>query len=152
MAKGPRIDVISPSYIGEDKIRLTVDARSRLFVNHAITLLCDYSKADQDGGACPPLVFTIQPEFGDGEGYSQRVFTQRPSFVTFIADRAGSYLCTLRERNHNRWQGRLHVLVGGERVQERRRAVPAAVSSNAADRFLSDTLLIDSDGSRMVSG
>lgn len=153
MATRNTIDVVSPVTVGEDKIVLRVDPRSRLLVNYAITLLVDYSRTESDGsGASAPIVFTVQPEFGDGEGFQRQVFERRPTYVSFVVEHGGSYLCTVRERDHNHWQGRLHVQVLGERPREKRRPPASPVSSLAADRFLSDTLLIDSDGSRMVSG
>jgi hypothetical protein len=96
--------------MGEDRIKLGVDERTRVTAQRPITLRVDYTRADEDGGVVLPLLFTVQPEFGDGEGYTEKVFDRfRPQTITFSVLEPGSYLVTLRETTHNKWQGRLRL-------------------------------------------
>ena len=137
MAVEQRIDVISPAYVGEEKITLSLDPRSLARVGQPVTLRVDYAAADRSGGVGVPLVFTVQPEFGDGSEYIQQVFTStRPSTVTIALSRPGSYLLTLRESARNHWIGRLRLSVEGE----------SSVAENAAEgrEFVPRSFLGDS--------
>ena len=77
------------------------------------------TKADFDnhhpGGVVLPLILQVQPAFGRGVGYFEKVFRKtRPNSFAFSVPSAGQYLVLLRECFHNRWQGRLLIQVEGE--------------------------------------
>lgn len=111
-------DLVSPAFVGDDRIVLEVDQNSflagNLAVERPITVQFDYSAADPEGVELP-MILEIQPEFGDGDAYRRIVFTRfvPPSF-TFKVLGAGKYLILLKERFHNLWQGRLSIEVTGD--------------------------------------
>lgn len=113
MSKG--LDRVSPTFIGEDRITITVDPVSLpLLAFSIITLNFDYSQT-APVGVVLPLIMQVQPGFGRGAGYFEKVFRrQRPSQFAFSVDSAGRYLVLLKERGHNFWQGRLIFEVEGE--------------------------------------
>lgn len=111
-----RIDTISPLEVGEDRISVTLDPASLVVEGKPISVQFDYADADVDGGVVLPLVVSVQPAFGDGAGFQRDVFrSNRPSQFTFLVDKAGEYLITIRESAHNQWQGRLLLNVEGNR-------------------------------------
>ena len=112
------IDIISPVYVGEDKISITVAEESKpLLALRPITVNIDYSGAGTDGITLP-LRFIVQPGFGEGGpagGYIEKIFRRdKPTSYTFTPIGAGDYLILIKETGHNRWQGRLVVTVGGD--------------------------------------
>lgn len=115
-----RIDFMSPLYIGEDKVRVTVDpSTDPPTAGKPVTLNFDYTDADEAGGLVLPLVLTVQPPGVEGVGYVTHTFTRhRPSSYTFTARDAGTYFILLKESAHNRWQGRLLMEVAGEKYSQ----------------------------------
>lgn len=109
------LDVISPLYIGQDKIVISVDPSSQpLLTSSLITLNFDYS-ATAPGGVVKPLKLQVQPSFGNGEGYFEVTFDLfTPDSYTFQAGGAGDYLAVIKEIGHNSWQGRLLFTVKGD--------------------------------------
>lgn len=120
-----RIDTLSPSYMGEDRIVITLDdATNPPRSDRAIIAHFDYGEADEAGGVVLPLILEIQPGFGNGDGYVKRVYRTRvPSTYTFRVSSPGDYLIVLRESGHNRWQGQLTFTVVGDK----RRATNARI-------------------------
>lgn len=113
------LDIISPTFIGTDTIVITVDPVSQpLLAGRTITLNFDYSDAEP-GGVVLPLILQVQPAFGRGAGYFEKVFRKRAlnSFAFTVAS-AGQYLVVLRECWHNSWQGRLLLEVAGEEFSQ----------------------------------
>ncbi len=111
-------DLVSPAFVGDDRITIKVDENSflagNLVVQQPITVRFNYDATDPEGVELP-IVLEIQPEFGDGDAY-RRILFQRfvpPSF-TFKVTGAGKYLILIRERFHNQWQGRLSIEVTGD--------------------------------------
>lgn len=115
------LDLISPNYVGEDRIAITVDPVSKpLTVGRIITLNFDYS-ATKPVGVVKPLKLILQPAFGDGAGYQEVVFDRFvPSSYAFQVNGAGQYLAVIREVGHNLWQGRIVLDVAGDQYQEPR--------------------------------
>jgi hypothetical protein len=112
------IDILSPVYVGNDKIRLSVAPDSGTLLPWVpITLDVVYTDADPSGIELP-LVFTVQPGDavgGEARGYQRKTYSRNaPDTLTFRVPAAGTYLVTLKERFHNRWQGRLVITVAGD--------------------------------------
>ncbi len=112
------IDILSPLYIGEDRISLELDPTSQpAFVFRPITVNIDYGRTYPQGVGLP-LEMIVQPAFGEGGkggGFRRKVFCRvAPRSYTFSAAGAGQYLLCLREMGHNRWQGRLVIDVQGD--------------------------------------
>jgi hypothetical protein len=132
-----RLDVLSPSNMGEDKISLGLDERSRVLAQQPITLRVDYGRADEGGGIVLPLLLSIQPEFGEGDAYTEKVYDRfRPNTLTFSVAEPGSYLVSLRETGHNRWQGRLRLDVSGGAVSSAVSVAPKAARPSPPTRPL----------------
>ncbi len=111
-------DRVSPAFVGEDKITVVVDDVSflagSLVTNRAITVRFDYSDADPEGVQLP-IIVELQPGFGDGDAYRRVSFTRFvPETYTFKVTGAGKYFILIKERFHNKWQGRLEVEVEGD--------------------------------------
>lgn len=113
------LDLISPPTIGQDMIAITVDPVSLpLLVSRVITLNFDYA-ATFPAGVVLPLILQVQPAFGRGAGYFEKVFRRtRPNSFAFAVAGAGEYLVVLRECGHNYWQGRLLLEVEGEEFSQ----------------------------------
>jgi len=109
------LNTISPTYIGQDKIGITVDAVSQpVMVSKIITLNFDYSET-LPVGVVKPLKLHVQPAFGSGAGYQEFLFDLFvPNSFAFRVFAAGQYLVLLRELAHNQWQGRLLLDVKGD--------------------------------------
>jgi len=112
-------DILSPDYVGEDRITVSVDEASRpLMAYKPVTLNLDYADTG-DEGAVVPIELIVQPKSGAGGtegGYVNKVFRSTPpTTFTFAPQGAGDYLIVIREVAHNRWQGRLIITVGGDK-------------------------------------
>jgi len=111
------LDILSPTYIGEDRISLSIAPGQSVRAGTAVRFTVDYS-AVGDSGLMLPLEFIVQPGFGAGgpaNGYVRRVFRYyEPSEIVYTPPSAGLYLAVLREIAHNRWQGRLTFTAGGD--------------------------------------
>jgi hypothetical protein len=125
------IDTLSPDYLGADRFTLAVNAACQQVRAGRIVLLdVDYrdnntpherptvTSDEARRRQSLPLDLIIQPCFGDGgaqNGYYAKAYTRAaPAQVVWRPTLAGVYLIVLRERYHNRWQGRLTVTVGGD--------------------------------------
>jgi hypothetical protein len=111
-----RLDVLSPLFMGEDKIGVSLDPlNDPAFVERPITVNFDYTAAIADGGLVLPVVVSIQPPSTDGVAYIRKVFRRSlPSSFTFTAVGAGQHFILIKESGHNQWQGRLLFNVEGE--------------------------------------
>lgn len=106
------IDELSPAYIGEDKIGLSLDVSTTpALAMKAVQVNVDYT--DAEGGVALPLDMIVQGPTEDG--YIERTFRRfRPNTLSFVPATAGEHLVLLREQAHNRWVGRLRVTVQGD--------------------------------------
>lgn len=107
------IDEISPTYIGEDKLALSLsDPATQLLAFVPFQVDIDYSAALPLGIKLPmELVFQ-----GPDAGHLQRQLFERsaPSSLLLVPRSRGKHFILLRELYHNRWQGRLLVDVQGD--------------------------------------
>lgn len=114
------LDILSPVFVGEDRITLTVNENSKPLLSFKIiTINVNYDLAGEEGISLP-LEFILQPGFGGGgeaNGYQQKIFRRTaPETISFTVPSAGQYLLLLREIHHNRWQGRLIMTVEGDQA------------------------------------
>ena len=110
------VDEISPSYVGEDRIGLSLaDPNQPIYVNTPIQVNIDYSGAAPEGLVLP-LELSLS---GPTEGQYQRTLytTSKPAAVVLVPRVKGQHFILLRERFHNRWQGRLLVDVLGDDME-----------------------------------
>lgn len=113
------LDEISPRYIGEDRIDLSLDpsitvpgAFAPLLVN------VSYARCEPNG-VMLPLIFEAQGP--SAESYIRRVFSRAaPASLIFTPREGGPHLVVLREAAHNRWWGRLRLSVEGETLDRRK--------------------------------
>lgn len=107
------IDTLSPAYVGEDRIKLSLDpASSPVLVGKAVAILVDYSACEPEGTGLPLDLIVQGPSY---TSYREKVFRRyRPERVAFVPSEAGEHLVLLREQHHNRWFGSLRVTVVGD--------------------------------------
>jgi len=111
-------DRVSPAFVGEDRITVTIDEDSflagSLVTERTITARFDYSGAEPEGVALP-IIVELQPGFGDGDAYRRLAFKRfTPETFAFKVTGAGKYFILVKERFHNQWQGRLEIEVEGD--------------------------------------
>lgn len=111
-------DRVSPGFVGEDKIAVTIDECSflagNLVTHRNITARFDYSASAPEGVQLP-IIVELQPGFGDGDSYKRVVFTRFvPETFSFRVTGSGKYFIIVKERFHNKWQGRLEIDVEGD--------------------------------------
>jgi hypothetical protein len=107
------LDELSPAYIGEDRIKLSLDpATDPAVVGRPTVILVDYSSCDPEGTALP-LDFIVQGP--TAVSYFEHVYRRtRPDRIIFVPKAAGVHLVVLREQRHNRWFGRLQFSIVGD--------------------------------------
>lgn len=110
------LDEVSPSYVGEDRIRLTLTEREqalRAFV--PILISVDYSSALPEGIVLPLEIRVTGPR----DSVVLRTLHRRfaPSQFAFTPREGGSHLVTVSECFHNLWWGRLVLEITGDRVR-----------------------------------
>lgn len=107
------IDEISPPYVGEDKLILSLNDPATALLSHVpFQVNIDYSAA-LPGGVKLPLELVFQ---GPDAGQLQRRVFERtlPESLLLVPRARGQHFILLRELFHNRWQGRLLVDVQGD--------------------------------------
>ncbi len=113
------IDEISPNYVGEDKITLSLhDPQSQLLANVPFQIDINYDGAS-GAGIMLPLELIVNDSGGKE---SRKTFTRtKPSSLLLKLSTRGPHSILLKELYHNRWQGRIIVTLQGEdlRVDER---------------------------------
>ena len=109
----PTVDQMSPDYVGEDRITLSLDtSTSPARALSPVQINVDYALAEPQGASLPLELIV------NGPTYLRKLFrTVRPPFFVFIPELPGEHLVLLRETGHNRWVGRLLVEVVGDRFQ-----------------------------------
>lgn len=108
---------ISPRYLGEDRIRLSLAQNSTNPRAHDVVEVdVDYSAVGESGVAVP-LELTIT---GPSAASFQRRYFRRvaPSSVSFVPIEGGTHLLRIREVGHNRWVGLLTIDVAGTVLSE----------------------------------
>ena len=114
------LDVLSPSFIGEDRITAVLDDTNlKPDANSIVKVNFDYASANVDGGVVLPIVITVQPPSDRGVGYIRKVFSNAPpASFTFRTRDAGQYFLLIKESGHNQWQGRLLFTAAGEEYSQ----------------------------------
>lgn len=110
------IDEISPRYLREQRITLTLDASVvRPTAFGSVLIQVSYAKATP-GGVVLPLVFEIR---GPSEASTvRRVYSRTaPASIVWRPTDGGVHMITLREVAHNRLWGKLRVDVAGESIR-----------------------------------
>ena len=111
------LDMLSPKNVQASKISLALLPNSEPLLPYVpITVTVNYDDGDPEGVSLP-LVFVVQPggKGGVAGGYKRTVYSRiKPTALTFTVPGAGSYLVSLSELFHNRWQGRLVLDVQGD--------------------------------------
>lgn len=118
MTNNAAISRISPTYVGEDRIIVTLNSSSLSpLARQPVTLDIDYDNADPEG-IILPIEIIVQPAFGsggEGGGYIRKIFRRSaPTSFSFTPIGAGKYLIIVREIAHNFWQGRIVITVSGD--------------------------------------
>ena len=110
------IDDISPSYYGEDRIKLTLtDPNQVLQAFSAILIDVDYSRCFPEG-VVRPLEFTVTaPSSANASRIVHRRLT--PVQLAFTPREGGSHLIRLAEQFHNHWFGSLVLEIAGDRLR-----------------------------------
>jgi len=111
-----RIDEINPPNVGEEKLRLTLDAPDAQLLAHVpFQVNVNYDDALPEGVTLPLELVLQGPQAGQRH---RRLFTRsRPSSLLLTPDTGGRHFVLLRELFHNRWQGQLFVDVEGDDLQ-----------------------------------
>lgn len=111
------VDEISPAYVGEDRIRLTLANREqvlRAFV--PVVVAVDYSACAPEG-VTRPLEMSVTD--GSGRLLVRQAFRRfDPAELAFTPREGGSHLVRLAEQFHNQWWGSLVLQIAGDRVRE----------------------------------
>jgi hypothetical protein len=112
------MDELSPGYIGEDRIVLSLQFGSKTAAFSPLTLLVNYDDCAPDGVVLP-LEMIVR---GPGESsYQRRVYTRtRPPSIVIKPREGGIHCIVLREVAHNRWWGKLNVTIQGQLLGKRR--------------------------------
>lgn len=111
------IDEISPTYIGEDRIALTLsDPNVSVLAFVPFQVDVNYDAAEPEGLVLPlELVF----QSPSGKVIKRTVFARTPpSSLLLVPRERGQHFLLLREMFHNRWQGRLVIDVQGEDLDD----------------------------------
>lgn len=111
----PLIDDISPSYYGQDRIKLTLsDPNQLLQAFTAVLIDVDLSRCLPEG-IVRPLEFTVTaPSAANNVRSVFRSLT--PAQLAFTPREGGSHLIRLAEQFHNHWFGMLVLEISGDRL------------------------------------
>lgn len=110
------LDEICPSYVGEDRLRLTLaDAHDPLIAFRPVLINVDYSRALPEGIMLPLELTVTAPS----EVNSTRMLFRRfaPQQVAFTPREGGSFLVRVAELFHNKWWGTLVLDINGDRFR-----------------------------------
>lgn len=114
-------EALSPYYIGEKRIGLSVSAEyaaTDLQAHSSVTIDVDASECDPDGLVLPLVLTVCGPS---PQSYTRKVYDRTvPSKVIFRPIEGGSHLVTLSEYAHNKWFGSLRLQVKGPLLTRQR--------------------------------
>lgn len=118
-AGAPSIEELAPRYVREDRIDLELDPSvTNVRAFGSILVNVSYARCLPQGVALP-LIFEVQGP--SPSSHQTRVFYRSaPAGLVFTPSEGGPHLVVLREAAHNRWWGRLHLSVEGERLDQQR--------------------------------
>lgn len=111
----PTIDQICPTYVGEDRLVLSLSRNTltpRAFA--VIDVAIDYSATDTGGGVVLPIEVTVTAP--SPVNFVKKIYrAARPTLFTFIPREGGVHLVRVRETAHNQWFGVLEINVAGDK-------------------------------------
>lgn len=110
------IDEISPRFIGEDRLRLTLSNPDQVLAAFTpVVVAVDYSATLPEGIVLPLELDVTAPS---GEQILRKVYRRfRPGELAFTPRAGGSFLVRLSEQYHNQWWGRLILEIAGDRAR-----------------------------------
>jgi hypothetical protein len=110
-----RVDDISPAYLGEDLITVSLADKDAVPTSGQIVRIAiSYDRVAAKGGVVLPIEVTV---IGPDD-YERRVFRIRPpTAYAFIPSTPGDFLVLVKETAHNKWVGRLTLSVGGDELE-----------------------------------
>lgn len=110
------IDELSPSYLREKRISLSLDASNETpSAFHSIMIAVDYEKTLPEGIQLPLIVEIQGPS---SNSYERRVISRTaPTAIIFRPSEGGAHHVTMREAAHNRWWGSIVIDVAGELLE-----------------------------------
>lgn len=112
----PILDEISPSYVREKRLDLTLDpsvVKVRAFQPTLVNVSYERAKPE---GIMLPLVLEVQGS--SPQSYQRREFTRTaPTSFIFTPGEGGPHTVVLREVAHNKWFGVLKLAVEGELLE-----------------------------------
>jgi hypothetical protein len=110
------LDDICPSYVGEDRLRLTLaDPNDPLIAFRAVLIDVDYSRALPEGVMLPLEMSVTAPTEANSKITLFRRFAPRQ--LAFTPREGGSFLIRLGELYHNKWWGSLVLDIAGDRIR-----------------------------------
>ncbi len=112
------VDDISPTYIGEDRIKLSLSPDTpnpKAF--SPVQLDIDYGDADPEGGIVLPLELIVS---APSPANFRRDIIRRslPSSIIIKPQEGGEHLVILRECGHNKFVGIFILAVAGDPTEE----------------------------------
>lgn len=114
----PIVDEISPDFIGEDRIKLSLSELTpapRAF--SPVQIDVDYSDADDIGGIVRPLELTVTAP--TPANFRRRIIRKSlPSSIIIKPQEGGEHLVVLKECGHNKAVGIFVLDVAGEPTEE----------------------------------
>lgn len=110
------IDEISPRYIGEDRLRLTLSNPDQVLAAFTpVVVAVDYSATLPEGIVLPLELEVLAPS---GEQILRKVYRRfRPVELAFTPRAGGAFLVRFAEQYHNQWWGRLVLEIAGDRAR-----------------------------------
>jgi hypothetical protein len=107
------IDELSPAYLREKRIDLTLDPTNvQVAAFGSILVQVSYARALPQGVVMPLILEVRGPS---AQSYQRRLFTRNaPASFVWRPCEGGVHKLILREAAHNRWWGSLRVVVAGE--------------------------------------
>ena len=110
------LDELSPSYIRENRIDVTLNTEARAPQALSPVLIdVKYDRCKPEG-VMLPLIFEVQGS--SLASYKRVIFAHAaPDSLAFTPIEGGVHTVTLREVAHNRWHGSLRFVVEGEQLE-----------------------------------
>jgi len=119
MAAPPIIDELSPATIGEDLFTLSLSPLNpNPRAGQGVQIDVDYAKCAPSGVVLPLEILIQAPS---ASGFVRRIYRRAaPASIVFVPREGGLHGVLLREVGHNRWLGKLRVIVAGTAITAQR--------------------------------
>lgn len=114
----PWIDDFSPTTVGSDRIKVSLDPRTLTpLVFRSVLFLVDYSAADAEGGIVLPIELVIQAP--DVSGFVRKRYSRtKPTQIVYFPVSGGTHLVRISEVGHNQAFGALSFEVAGDAIEQ----------------------------------